>query len=116
MQVILVIMTNVSLFNRQYLTFFFLAVQDLLLLENGLLLSCSYDKTVKVWRYKTHEMLDSFTKPDELRCMDYLPDSGTLLIGTNVGSIFSHKIEKYMNYDDMEDIYMIEMGEMDDYY
>ena len=89
-----------------------LAVQDLLMLENGILLSCAYDKKVKVWRYKTHEELESFTKPDELRCMDYLPDGGTLLVGTNSGSILSEKIEKYLNYDDMEEM-MIEMGDME---
>lgn len=82
------------------------------MLENGILLSCAYDKIVKVWSYKNHEELESFTKPDELRCMDYLPDGGTLLIGTNSGSILSEKIEKFLNYDDMEDL-MIEMGDME---
>lgn len=92
-------------------------MQDLLLLENnGLLLSCSYDKMIKVWAYKSHEMLDSFVKADEMRCMDYLPDQGTLLIGTNTGSILSHKIEKYINYNDDIDMAMIEMDDMEDYY
>ena len=111
-----VTMTNVSTFKQiKVINFFCLAIQDLLLLENGILLSCAYDKKVKVWRYKTHEELESFTKPDELRCMDYLPDGGTLLIGTNSGSILSHKIEQWMNYDEMEDIGMIDMGDMEDY-
>jgi hypothetical protein len=47
--------------------------------------------------------------------MDYLPDEGTLLIGTNSGSVLSQKIEDYLKYDDMEDIAMIDMGDMEDY-
>jgi hypothetical protein len=46
--------------------------------------------------------------------MDYLPDEGTLLIGTNSGSILSHKIEDYLKYDDMADMAMLEMSDMDD--
>ena len=72
-------------------------------MENGLLLSCSYDKTVKVWNYSRQLEIDSFTKNDELRCMDYLSDSGTLLLGTNSPAILAHKIEKYMNYGDFDD-------------
>ena len=85
------------------------------MLENGLLLSCSYDRTVKVWHYKSNELFDEITKPDELSCMDYLPADGTLLSGTNSGSVLSHKIEDYLKYDDMDDIAMIEMDDMDDY-
>lgn len=55
------------------------------------------------------------TKPDELRCMEYLPDEATLLIGTNSGSILSHKIDKILNWDDNEDPLMLEMGDMSDW-
>jgi WD40 repeat protein len=85
-----------------------------MLLENGLVLSCGCDKNdnVKVWHYKSNTLYKSFTKGEDLRCMDYLPDEGTLLLGSNSGQILSHKIEDLIAFDDMEDIAMLEM---DDY-
>jgi hypothetical protein len=35
--------------------------------------------------------------------MDYLQESGTLLLGTNSPAILAHKIEKYLNYEDYGD-------------
>lgn len=70
---------------------------------------------VKVWYYKQSELYHSFTKPHELRCMDYLHDEGTLLIGTNSGFILSHKIEQYLNFNDFDEMQMLEMGDMEDY-
>jgi hypothetical protein len=85
-----------------------------MMLENGLLFSCSYDRTVKVWQYKRNEFFADFTKADDLRCMDYLPDEGTLLIGTNSGAILSHRIEEYLRIDERFDLGMITMGDMED--
>lgn len=87
-----------------------------MLLENGLVLSCGNDKTdnVKVWHYKSSNLHVAFTKGEELRCMDYIPDEGTLLLGTNSGSILSHKIEDLIAFDDLEDIGMLEMDDLGD--
>jgi len=51
--------------------------------ETGLLLSCSYDKTVIAWKYETKTIVEKFEKTEELRCMDYISSSKTLFIGTN---------------------------------
>jgi len=89
-----------------------------LLLDNGLVLSCSYDKTIMVWSYRLKvPQLEHFTitKQEELRCLEYLPEEATLLIGTNSGSILSQKIDDILNWDDNEDPMMIEMGDMSDW-
>ena len=46
--------------------------------------------------------------------MDYLPDEGTLLIGTNSGFILSDKLdERIINFNDFDG--MLEMGDMSDF-
>lgn len=55
----------------------------IVLQENGLLLSCAYDKTVIVWNYQEEREITRFKKPEELRCMDYLSSTKTLFVGTN---------------------------------
>jgi hypothetical protein len=55
----------------------------IILQENGLLLSCSYDKTIMVWKYENKQMIEKYEKQEELRCMDYLSSTKTLFVGTN---------------------------------
>lgn len=58
-------------------------------MDNGLLLSCSYDKKVIVWIYQRGKVFETYLKNDELRCMDFVLEAGTLLIGTNSPTILS---------------------------
>ena len=71
------------------------------MLDNGLLLSCSYDKRVKAWQYQQQALFYEFEKTEELRCMDYVTDSGTLLIGTNTHAILPHNITDLMNFENL---------------
>lgn len=60
------------------------SIQDLLILqENGLLISCSYDKSIIVWKYQHKQIIERIEKTEELRCMDYLSSTKTLFVGTN---------------------------------
>ncbi len=62
-------------------------------------MSCSYDKKIKVWKYKEDEPLyETIEKKDELRCMDIVSESGTLLVGTNTHAILTHSITDLINY------------------
>jgi hypothetical protein len=49
----------------------------------GLLVSCSYDKNLIVWKYHEERELARLTRNEELRCMDYLKSMKTLFVGTN---------------------------------
>jgi len=55
---------------------------------------------------------EKFTKKEELRCMDYVQESGTLLLGTN-NNIVTHNIVDLLNYfrTDFKD--MDDMGGME---
>jgi WD40 repeat protein len=46
------------------------SIQDLLLFDNGLLFSCAYDKKINVWRYHTEEIIETFERNEEFRCLD----------------------------------------------
>ena len=56
-----------------------------------------------------------FTKKEDLRCMDYVAESGTLLIGTEQCSIVTHNIIDMMNYMDYGDFDGIDF-DMDEEY
>lgn len=76
-------------------------IQDLIFLQpSGLLLSCSNDKSVIAWIYQKQQIFEMFTKKEEPRCMDYVAETGTLLIGTEDCSIVTHNIVDMMNYMD----------------
>jgi len=64
------------------------SIEDLCMLNNGILLSCAYDKLVIAWRYHKEEEVCRYVKDKELRCMDYIENQGKLFVGTNavVGS------------------------------
>ena len=88
-------------------------VQDLIRFDNGLLLSCSYDKKIKAWIYHEEVQYTEILKNEELRCMDYVAESGTLLVGTNTHAILPHNIADLMRFEnnptrrrrgDMEDM------------
>jgi WD40 repeat protein len=69
--------------------FFDLAIQDLSILPNGVVLSCSFDKQVIVWNYLTEKMIGSHEKSEELRCMDFIDTrkQKKLYVGTDKGII-----------------------------
>ena len=69
----------------------------IVLQENGLLLSCAYDKTVIVWKYQEEREITRFKKPEELRCMDYLSSTKTLFVGTNQKSIITIPIDDLLS-------------------
>ncbi len=62
--------------------------------ENGLLVSCAYDKQIIVWKYQEEREVTRYTKHEELRCMDYLASTKTLFVGTNQKSILTVNIEE----------------------
>ena len=69
---------------------FFIAVQDLKILDNGLLLSCAYDGKIICWHYNEDIKHGEILKENQqLRCMDAVTESGTLLIGTNTFTILT---------------------------
>ena len=76
-------------------------IQDLLLLDNGMLLSCAYDGKIKCWKYQNNELHDEIVKQgQELRCMGAVTENGTLLVGTNAlpGTILTTSIVDWCNY------------------
>ena len=74
------------------------SIQDMIILhENGLLISCSYDKSIFVWKYQDKQIIDRFEKNEELRCMDYLSSTNTLFVGTNQKSILTHNINRLLD-------------------
>lgn len=60
-----------------------LAIEDLCVLPNGILLSCAYDKLVIAWAYQKEEEIKRYEKQEQLRCMDYIESQGKLFVGTN---------------------------------
>lgn len=64
---------------------------------------------VMVWEYSNQCLYEKFAKKEQLRCMDYVQESGTLLLGTDNNSIVTHNIVDLLNYfrtdfKDMEDM------------
>lgn len=83
------------LFSSHFLT----AIQDLKRLDNGLLLSCAYDGKVICWHYNEDVKFGEFVKENQqLRCMDAVTESGTLLIGTNSLAILTQSITDWVNF------------------
>ena len=84
---------------------FAVAIQDLKMLDNGLLLSCAYHGKIKCWRYNTGELFDEISKDgQQLRCMDAVTESGTLLIGTNTFAILTQSITDWINFSGFADV------------
>ena len=52
-------------------------VQDLLLLSNGIVVSCGQEKEILLWKNfaGAYMIVGQFKKHEELRCMDYLLES-----------------------------------------
>lgn len=102
---LLAVIVHVSILKNQLTSFFIAdgAIQDLLFLPNGLLLSCSYDKTIIAWQYKDNSMVgEPIVRKDELRCMGLVEKHGpeksqdTLLIGTNSHAILTQDIRELL--------------------
>lgn len=74
-------------------------IQDLLRLDNGLLLSCAYDGKIICWHYNEDTKFGEIVKENQqLRCMDYVSESGTLLVGTNTFAILTQSITEWVNF------------------
>ena len=50
-------------------------------------------------------MHSEIVKNEELRCMDYVAESGTLLIGTNTQAILPHNIAELMRFENIGQLY-----------
>ena len=76
-----------------------IAIQDLLRLDNGLLLSCAYDGKIICWHYNEDRKFGEIIKENQqLRCMDAVTESGTLLVGTNTFAILTQSITDWVNF------------------
>lgn len=64
------------------------------------------------WEYSNQQIYEKFSKKEELRCMDYVQESGTLLLGCNNNSIVTHNIVDLLNYF-RTDFKGMDMGGMD---
>lgn len=58
-------------------------------MNNGILLSCAYDKCVIAWEYQKELEIQRFEKNEELRCLDYIEQQGKLFVGTNSNIILT---------------------------
>ena len=68
-------------------------------LDNGLLLSCAYDGKIICWHYNEDTKFGEIVKENQqLRCMDYVSESGTLLVGTNTFAILTQSITEWVNF------------------
>jgi WD40 repeat protein len=65
--------------------------------ETGILVSCSYDKTIIAWKYQSGVIVEKIEKSEELRCMDYIASTNTLFVGTNNKSILTVNIERLLD-------------------
>lgn len=64
------------------------AVEQMLIVpENGLLISCSTDSTVRVWDYGNAEQVQVWRHHEEFRCLALRRTTGHVLAGTEQGSI-----------------------------
>ena len=76
------------------------AIQDLICLDNGLLLSCAYDGRIICWNYRYDVAYIPIVKENQqLRCMGAVTDSGMLLVGTNNFAILTQQITDWCNYE-----------------
>ena len=62
----------------------------------GLLMSCSYDKSLIVWKYHEEREVARLERGEELRCMDYLKSLRTLFVGTNDKNILTIPLEEIL--------------------
>jgi WD40 repeat protein len=68
-----------------------------MMLKNGFLVSCSYDRKIFFWDYFRGEIVHTLTrKKEEFKCMAYLEKQETLLVGTNGKSILTFDISKML--------------------
>ena len=76
----------------------FIAVQDLLILEEtGLLVSCAEDKKIAIWNYKEQKIVKTIQKGDYFKTLDYI-NSLKILIGGNMDkTIYSINIADYLD-------------------
>jgi hypothetical protein len=67
------------------------------MLNNGILLSCAYDKLVIAWTYQNEQEIMRWEKTEELRCMDYIEQQGKLFVGTNNRQIMTIDISPLLD-------------------
>ena len=96
---------SISLINiaNNLVPFYLIAIQDLKILDNGLLLSCAYDGKIICWHYNEDVKFGEIIKENQqLRCMDAVTESGTLLVGTNTFAILTQSITDWVNFNDYD--------------
>ena len=89
-----------------YLTFFEpIAIQDLCILTNGVVLSCAFDKRVIVWNYLSEKMITYHERSELLRCMDFIDTKKQkkLYVGTDKGVILLIDIALELDIDIFEE-------------
>jgi len=62
----------------------------------GLLMSCSYDKSLIVWKYHEEREVARLDRSEELRCMDYLKSMKTVFVGTNEKTILTIGLDEIL--------------------
>ena len=74
------------------------------------MLSCAYDKKVIAWSYPTEEILETYERNEELRCMDFIDivHQKKLYVGTNRGVILTIDITDLLSRQ-IENEYGMEM-------
>ena len=62
--------------------------------ENGLLVTCSTDSTVRVWDYGRGEELQVWRHPEEFRCLALRRTTGHVLAGTEQCNIVAFPLSE----------------------
>ena len=62
--------------------------------ENGLLVTCSTDSTVRVWDYGRGEQVQVWRHPEQFRCVAFRRTTGHLLAGTEQHSIIAFPLSE----------------------
>ena len=78
------------------------SIEDLCILPNGILLSCSFDKMVIAWAYQKEQEIQRFEKQEQLRCMDYIEGQSKLFVGTNKSQILTIDIGPLLELNNWE--------------
>ncbi|KAL3903639.1 MAG: hypothetical protein SGPRY_011596 [Prymnesium sp.] len=71
------------------------SVTDMMVIpENGYLVSCSTDRTVRVWDYGMAQELQVWRHPEEFRCVAHYPSTGHIIVGTEQHNVPEEKVRR----------------------